>query len=76
MVGDLIETQPALTHPRLDRPVAFLGGVALAPMVEAIGPSVTPDALLARWSSHVVPATGRAVVQWLVDREILVAADQ
>ena len=76
VVGDLIETQPALTHPRLERPVAFLGDVALAPIVEAIGSSATTDALLARWSSQVAPATGRAVVRWLLDREILVASDE
>jgi hypothetical protein len=75
VVGDLIETKPALTHPSLVRPVAFLGGIAVAPIVEAIGATATRDALLTRWSGLVAPATGRAVAQWLVERGILVGAD-
>ena len=49
LVGDRIELRRALTHPALDRPVAFLGGNELAPLLENL---------------HEVPSLANAIGSW------------
>jgi len=47
--GDLIETRRALIHPSLERPVAFLDGVEIAPLLDELAAGTTLDGLLAAW---------------------------
>ena len=43
IVGDMIESRPALSHPDLERPVAFLGGWDLASLLQPLrGTGMTP----------------------------------
>lgn len=60
IVGDRVEMRPALHHPNLRRPVAYLGGVELAPLLTSLRPA------------SLAPRKVAALTTWLVSNEILV----
>ncbi len=63
---------PALTHPALDRPVAFLHGVALAPLLYAVNPGQRVRDILALWSQDLPRSRAVEILQWLWTKGILV----
>lgn len=69
LLGDRIELRRALTHPSLDRPVAFLGGIELAPLLADLPSAHSLAAALSTWA---VPS-GRAleIAAWLHQRDLL-----
>jgi flavin-dependent dehydrogenase len=72
--GDRIRRRTALAHPGLERPIAWLGGVPLGPALSAINPGRPAASILAEWSQFATPAQARAVLDWMIDHEILVSA--
>ncbi len=60
IVGDRVEMRPAVHHPNLRRPVAYLGGIELAPLLTNLWPASLPATKAA------------AIATWLVSNEILV----
>ena len=74
IVDDHICPRAALTHPNLDRPVAFLDGVALWPLLHVALSSRDVRGLIDLWSARIPPCKARQIVQWLLDRRILEAA--
>jgi hypothetical protein len=70
--GDLIASAPALRHQSLDRPVAFLGGVELAPLLRQIRPGQTAGAIVEAWSERLSSELSWDVLSWLWRRRILV----
>lgn len=72
--GDEIRRRTALTHPGLERPVAWLGGVPLGTMLSAIGSKQPAASILAEWSAYTTPAQAHALLDWMIAREILVNA--
>ena len=73
LVGDRIERRRALTHPTLDRPVAFLGDDELAPLIDMLQAAPTLDAAIGRWDRVLEPGRASAVAGWLHARGLLVA---
>lgn len=71
--GALIRRGRAVSHPDLDAPVAFLGGVALAPLLDAARFPVREPDLLAAWSAQVGPAAAGSVLGWMRSTGLLVA---
>jgi hypothetical protein len=71
--GDLVVTAPAVHHERMARPVAYLGGVEIARVVEGIRPGHTlgdVSSLLAR----IAPAeVASRAVHWLWSQGVLAA---
>lgn len=65
IVGDLIARVPALLHPSLPQPVAFLGPTALAPLLRDIVPGRTAEAVLQRWTQRLPWRDGQRVLHWL-----------
>ena len=63
--GTLIRRARALSHPRLERPVAYFGGVALAPLVEDAGGASATDQILLRWTRRVPLETARSIMDWM-----------
>jgi flavin-dependent dehydrogenase len=72
--GDEIRRRTALMHPRLERPVAWLGGLPLGPVLSAIGSKRPAASILAEWSGYATPAQAHALLDWMIEREILVNA--
>jgi flavin-dependent dehydrogenase len=71
IMGDLIQSRNALLHPNLERPVAYLGPLELAPLLRRITPGISLQQLLALWSEQVDSAQALDVARWLVERGIL-----
>ncbi|QSQ26843.1 tryptophan 7-halogenase [Pyxidicoccus parkwayensis] len=71
IVGDLIELRRALSHPRLGRPVAWLDGVELAPLVEGLRDGLTMPQLADTWGREVPFRRGVAILGWLYRQGLL-----
>lgn len=74
MVGNLIERRPALFHPGLSRPCAFLEDQPIAELLANFPTHITGAGLLSRWigSGLTGTAASRALV-FLAQRQILVS---
>lgn len=70
--GDIIVSSPALHHESLDRPVAFLGGVEIVPLLGQIGCGQTAEAIVRNWSEHLPVELGWKIMDWLWQRKIVV----
>ncbi len=70
--GAFIRRARALHHVGLEEPVAYLGGIALAPLVlDMPGPS-TPDEIVRRWSALMPAPAARNIMNWMFEVGILV----
>jgi flavin-dependent dehydrogenase len=69
----VIRYQMALIHPRLTRPVAYIGGVALADLLPGISVGQQASRTVAAWMPLLPRERGRAVLDWLVRTGVLVA---
>jgi flavin-dependent dehydrogenase len=72
--GQLIQDGIALRHPRLERAVAFLGGVPIEPLLSAAARPIDSDDLVTRWARHTVPPLGWHILRWLCERGVLESA--
>ncbi|NMO16526.1 FAD-dependent oxidoreductase [Pyxidicoccus fallax] len=75
IVGDVIELRRALSHPRLARPVAWLDGVELAPLVEGLRDGLTMPQLAGTWARQVPFRRGVAILGWLYRQGLLTEVD-
>ena len=71
-----IEARPAVRHPSLSSPVAFLGDVELAPLLRCVRGSMTSPELLRAWMPRVPPDKGLTIAHWLMARGLLVPQDR
>lgn len=70
--GDFVSLQPALRHPRLGTPVAWVGNHAIAPLVQQVRAPATVLQLAIAWSAQVPLSSGIAIAGWLLRHGILV----
>jgi flavin-dependent dehydrogenase len=70
--GEIIVARLALHHQALQRPVAYLDGVEIAPLLNRIRPGQCAQAVVQSWSEHVPSESGWKMMQWLWERKILV----
>ena len=73
VVDRFIEMRPAACGPSLDRPVAYLGDLELAPLLGYLQTGMTTKDLVRSWMPRVPPQKGLAVAQWLISHGLLVA---
>lgn len=71
IVGDRVQRRRAVTHSSLDRPVAFLGGVELAPLVDVLLEAPTLAQAIARWDAMLPAGCAPAIAEWLQARDLL-----
>src|SRR5262249_37076463 len=71
VVGDQIRPVRAGVHPGLDRPLAFLGGLEIAPLLATVADRCELGQLLQNWSARVTPSTAIRTVAWLLANRIL-----
>jgi hypothetical protein len=70
--GDTIVSTLAVRHEILDRPVAFLGEVYVAPLLRQIRPGQTAGAVVQTWSKRLSIELSWKIMQWLWYRRIVV----
>lgn len=70
--GDTVRREAALAHPLLEQPVAWLGGLLIAPVVMAIrrGSATSILEMIARLFPK---ANASGVLEWLIEHEILIS---
>lgn len=74
LVEDRVELRRALAHPTLDRPVAFLGGDELAPLLDLLPASPTLVHAIRTWDFALPSGRAHAIAEWLYARGLLVQA--
>jgi flavin-dependent dehydrogenase len=60
--GDTIQQTTALSHPRLQEPIAYLNGIALAPLVSELAQWTITDQVLNRWAEQIPRGTAQRVL--------------
>src|SRR5271166_5072506 len=70
--GEFVGVAPALRHPRLETPVAYLAGRALAPLLKDLPPGRTPLQIARAWSIRMPLESGLAIAGWLINHGVLV----
>ena len=73
--GMIVRTKLSLSCPSLDRPVAWFGGIELAPLLAQIRPGSTPWSLLHDWSRAAPADIVQALLDWLFSEGVLIADD-
>ncbi len=70
--AEFVGVGPALRHPSLEAPVAYLGGWELAPLLRRLRDGMTPMQLVRAWTPAVPLESGIAIAGWLLGRGLLV----
>jgi flavin-dependent dehydrogenase len=69
--GDVISETSALLHPALERPVAFLDAVEIAPLMSVFEEERTVAEIITIWMRRVDLQTARAILRWLWEKRII-----
>lgn len=69
--GAFVTLKPAVRHPALEGPVAFLGGHELAPLLAGFPGGFTPVEIARAWSDRLPFQTGLAMLAWLANNGLL-----
>jgi flavin-dependent dehydrogenase len=69
--AEFVTVKPALRHPRLENPVAFVGGRAVAPLVWQLPAGLTPMEIARAWSQGRPIETTLAIIVWLIQHGVL-----
>ena len=73
--GDFVTLKPAVRHPGLEGPVAYLGGHELAPLLRGLPVGLTPLQIARSWSDRIPLESGLAIAGWMLNRGILVSQE-
>jgi flavin-dependent dehydrogenase len=63
--GAFIERARALSHPRLEQPIAYFAGVALAPLIDEASGVAATEQILSRWTQRMPIKTARNILDWM-----------
>lgn len=72
--GDFIVKRSAVTHPDRIRPTVFLGGVAIAPLLDDLRTPLTVQETLRVWSQKIRRSQIEGVLSWLWENGVIVEA--
>jgi flavin-dependent dehydrogenase len=73
--GEFVALKPAVRHPGLEGPVAYLGGQELAPLLRRLPVGSTPLQIARSWSDRIPLESGLAIAGWMLNRGILVSRE-
>jgi flavin-dependent dehydrogenase len=65
LFGSIISRAAALHHPKLKQPIAYLGEIALAPLIPEVVAGLTTTELLSSWSNRMRPETANHILSWM-----------
>ena len=74
--GSVIRPALGLSHPRLEQPIAYLGGIALAPLAADLADGLTSEQLLTRWTERMPLQTACYIFRWMWAYGILETVQQ
>jgi flavin-dependent dehydrogenase len=72
IVGEFVAVRQALRHPALDGPLAYLGGLALVPLLRGLPAGLTPLEIARSWSDRLPLDRGLAIVGWMLERGLFI----
>ena len=72
VVGDIIQPRSAIMHPHLDRPLAYLAGHEIAPLLRPVLGRTTLGSLVREWSTRIPGETAARIAGWLHQKGLLV----
>ena len=72
--GEFVTLKTALQHPALERPVTYVGGSEMPPLVRRLRPGMKPMEIALLWSDQVPIRSGLALTGWLLSKGLLVRA--
>ncbi len=70
-VSDLVVSRPAVTHPSLIRPVAYLNGIEIVPLIRLVLPGDSIRSLLLRWNKRIPLESSMPLLVWMLENGIL-----
>ena len=70
--GDAVVSKLAVNHETLGRPVAFVGGVDIVPLLNQIRYGQTAEAIVTTWTRELSIENGLEIMLWLSSRRIVV----
>ena len=70
--GEFVRVKPAVQHPALETPVAYLGNCELAPLLRQMRSGMTSHEIALHWAPAIPPGAARDIARWLVAHGILV----
>ena len=76
IVDDFVALGSALRHPGIERPMAFLGGFAVVPLLRQLNPGMTLLDLVRSWSVSVPVASAATMARFLLTHGVLVAPER
>ena len=76
VVDDLVQLKTAVMHPHLDRPVAFLEGQELVPLLEIASCVGSLATVIELWSYGMPVQTARRIALWMIDKGLLITPEQ
>lgn len=75
ITGDIISNVRALAHPKLEREVAYVNGIEISRLLEAIRQKSTVAEIQQRWSPYIPHPRSLEIVHWLYTVGVLVQSD-
>jgi hypothetical protein len=70
--GAFVTLKTALQHPALERPVTYVGGTDLPPLIRKLRVGMKPMDIASLWSDRLPVTTSLALTSWLVKNRLLV----
>ncbi len=72
--GAFVTLKTALQHPGLDRPVVYVGGTEMSPLIRKLREGMKPMDIASLWSDQLPIRTSLALTNWLVSNGLLIRA--
>ncbi len=72
--GEFVTLKTAMQHPALERPVTYVAGSEMPPLVRRLRRPMKPMEIALLWSDQVPIRTGLALTGWLISNGLLIRA--
>jgi flavin-dependent dehydrogenase len=76
VVDDRVQLRAALQHPNLERPLAFIEGYDLLPLLQALVEQMSLSTLLSQWSHRMPARTAARIAGWLLNKGVLLSGSE